>query len=108
MKIWTAQYTAGSVSAIALGEDGSIGTTAPVNTPFGTPETSKAHSVVVDPSGQFVVIPDLGLNQIHVAKIGADGLEFLDGMSHRLLNRCLKSSSSCWPDIESPPLKVPF
>lgn len=88
--IWTGQYTEGSVSQFLLAEDGSIDATPPTNIPFAVPAdapvtdpptVSMAHAFVVDPSGKFAVVPDLGLNVIHVGKIGAEGvtIDIADG-----------------------------
>ena len=102
--IYTAQYTLGSWSVFPLSEDGTIGQG--VDTPFkttGSNETivSRAHDTVVDPSGQFAgeftfgsseqllnkwkVIPDLGLNVIHVARLGNKGATVLQKDGELLL-----------------------
>jgi 6-phosphogluconolactonase len=67
----TANFASGSVSSIALGADGSLG--ARVSTlaetgsgPHRRQASAHAHSAVVDPSGRYVLVPDLGADRVFV------------------------------------------
>jgi 6-phosphogluconolactonase len=70
--LFVANYTGATVAAFAIKPDGSIGErtafiqytghgTDPVRQPQPHP-----HSIRVDPTNQFVLVPDLGLDEIHI------------------------------------------
>jgi len=72
--LFTAQYGTGSVCAYPLKEDGTIGTrTAHVRHTGSGPDRQRQqgphpHSVNVDPTNQFVMVPDLGTDQVVIYK----------------------------------------
>ena len=70
--LFVANYTGATVAAFAINPDGSIGDrtayitytghgTDPVRQPQPHP-----HSIRVDPSNRFVLVPDLGLDEVHI------------------------------------------
>ncbi|SAK96118.1 3-carboxymuconate cyclase-like protein [Caballeronia pedi] len=66
-----ANYNSGSVSSIAVHEDGSLGETASTIIESGSGPNRRqmsahAHSAVVDPSGRYVLVPDLGADRVFV------------------------------------------
>jgi 6-phosphogluconolactonase len=70
--LFVANYTGATVAAFAINPDGSIGERTafihytghgadPVRQPQAHP-----HSIRVDPTNQFVLVPDLGLDEVHI------------------------------------------
>ncbi len=76
--LFTAQYGTGSVCVFPLKEDGTIGTrTAHVRHTGNGPNRSRQegphpHFVGVDPTNQYVMVPDLGTDQIVIYKTDLD------------------------------------
>ncbi|WP_198026655.1 lactonase family protein [Bradyrhizobium sp. ARR65] len=76
--IVTANYGAGTVGVVPIEKDGSLGPRSDlVNLP-GEPgpdrkqqASSHPHDVVFDPSGQFIAVPDKGLDRIFVFRLDA-------------------------------------
>ena len=71
MTLLAANFGSGSVSSIALGEDGRPG--ALVSTvsetgsgPHRRQASAHAHSVAIDPSGRYALVPDLGADRVFV------------------------------------------
>ncbi|MGB6430945.1 MAG: lactonase family protein [Candidatus Acidiferrales bacterium] len=75
--LFVANYTGATVSAFAIAPDGSIGARTaniaytghgadPVRQPQPHP-----HSIRADPTNQFVLVPDLGLDQVHIYRFDA-------------------------------------
>jgi 6-phosphogluconolactonase len=75
--LFVANYTGASVAAFAIEPDGSIGErTAYVKyTGHGADAVRQSqphpHSIHVDPTNQFVLVPDLGLDQVHIYRFDA-------------------------------------
>jgi 6-phosphogluconolactonase len=75
--LFVANYTGASVAAFAIAADGSIGNlTANFQfTGHGTDPDRQSqphpHSIRVDPSNHFVLVPDLGLDQVHIYRYDA-------------------------------------
>ncbi|MFE2978159.1 lactonase family protein [Streptomyces sp. NPDC059258] len=71
----TANYTSGSVTALPVDADGSLGTAASVLRHEGSgPDTGRqeaphAHQVLADPSGAWVVSVDLGTDSVRVCAL---------------------------------------
>jgi 6-phosphogluconolactonase len=65
-----ANYDGGSVSVFPINPDGSLGAEKQM-LDFGG--KAEAHSVGFDPTGKFVFVPTLGLDQVQQLKLGADG-----------------------------------
>lgn len=67
-----ASYNSGSVSTIALEPDGRLGARASTIQETGSgpnvhrQESAHAHNAVVDPSGHYVLVPDLGADRVFV------------------------------------------
>lgn len=78
----TTSSTPGAVSVFALGDDGTIQGTAPVQVLNLTieetgpvadrQEASHVHEVIIDPTGTYVLTPDLGGDRIRVFTYDAD------------------------------------
>jgi 6-phosphogluconolactonase len=71
MTLLAANYNSGSVSSIAVNEDGSLGALASTVSETGSGPNKRqasahAHNAVVDPSGRYVLVPDLGADRIFV------------------------------------------
>jgi 6-phosphogluconolactonase len=71
MTLFAANYASGSVSSVALDANGSLG--ARVSTiaetgsgPNRRQASAHAHSAVVDPSGRYVLVPDLGADRVFI------------------------------------------
>jgi 6-phosphogluconolactonase len=77
MTLLAASYNSGSVSTIALEADGRLGALASTMQETGSgpvvhrQTSAHAHNAVVDPSGHYVLVPDLGAD--HVFVYGFDG-----------------------------------
>lgn len=77
MTLLAASYDSGSVSSIALKSDGRLGARASTMQETGSGPNQRrqasahAHNAVVDPSGHYVLVPDLGADRIFV--YGFDG-----------------------------------
>ena len=78
-----ASYNSGSVSTIALEPDGRLGARASTVQETGSgpnphrQASAHAHNAVVDPSGHYVLVPDLGADRVFVYGF--------DGATHALL-----------------------
>lgn len=76
-RLFTANYTSGSVSSLPLRADGTLGGNAAVHPHRGSgadPERQAgphAHAVVPDPSGRWLLAVDLGTDSVWVYDIGA-------------------------------------
>ncbi len=74
-----ANYTGGSVAALPIAADGSLGALTQLLPHTGSgPRTDRqqsphAHSIVPDPSGRFALSADLGTDQIYVYALGGSG-----------------------------------
>ncbi|MGC1186326.1 MAG: lactonase family protein [Candidatus Acidiferrales bacterium] len=75
--LFVANYTGATIAAFAINPDGSIGERTafvqytghgadPVRQPQPHP-----HSLRVDPTNQFVLVPDLGLDEVHIYRFNA-------------------------------------
>ncbi|HEX8601805.1 MAG TPA: lactonase family protein, partial [Pseudoduganella sp.] len=69
--LFAANFGSGSVASIAVNPDGSLG--APVSTvrstgsgPHRRQASAHAHAIAVDPSGRYVLVPDLGADRVFV------------------------------------------
>lgn len=78
--IVTANYTGGSVGVVPIEKDGALGPRTDLVALKGEPgpdrvrqESSHPHEAVFDPSGRFLVVPDLGLDRISVFRLDAAG-----------------------------------
>ena len=75
--LFVANYTGGTIAAFAIKPDGSIGDrTAFVQyTGHGADPDRQSqphpHSIRVDPTNQFVLVPDLGLDEVHIYRFDA-------------------------------------
>ena len=71
-------YTSGTVAVYPVGEDGRLGAASDViqnqghSVVAGRQELAHAHCIRFDPSGRFVLVADLGLDQILVFRFDAD------------------------------------
>ncbi|KAH7353201.1 Lactonase, 7-bladed beta-propeller-domain-containing protein [Plectosphaerella cucumerina] len=80
----SASYNASAVGVFALGENGALPGTGPLQQIFPTLEKtgpvtlrqdrSYLHHVILDPKGQYVLIPDLGGDRIRVYTYSNDGV----------------------------------
>jgi 6-phosphogluconolactonase len=71
MTLFSANYASGSVSSITVNQDGSLGSLVSTIKETGSgpnrrQASAHAHSVVVDPSGQYALVPDLGADRVFV------------------------------------------
>ena len=69
--LFVANYGTGQVSALPVMEDGSLGAPASVRRDYGfgpnpRQKSPHAHSVALDPSHHFVLVPDLGADRIFI------------------------------------------
>ncbi|WP_250469991.1 lactonase family protein [Caballeronia sp. GAFFF2] len=69
--LFAANYNSGSVSSIANQDDGNVGALASTINERGSGPNRRqmsahAHSAVVDPSGGYVLVPDLGADRVFV------------------------------------------
>jgi 6-phosphogluconolactonase len=83
MTLLAASYDSGTVSSIGLEADGSLGARASTMQETGSGPNQRrqasahAHNAVVDPSGRYVLVPDLGADRVFVYGF--------DGAKHALL-----------------------
>jgi 6-phosphogluconolactonase len=80
-----ANYASGSVSSVAINPDGSLGARVSTVTETGSgpnrrQASAHAHSAVVDPSGRYALVPDLGADRVFVYRF--------DRASHALSADC--------------------
>jgi 6-phosphogluconolactonase len=74
-----ANYTGGSVALLPIKRDGSLAAAASVEQHKGTgpnaerQEAPHAHSIITDPSNQFVLSADLGADRVFVYRLDLDG-----------------------------------
>ena len=79
--LFTAQYGNGSVAAFPIGADGTIQPRSALVRHEGSgpnrqrQEKAHPHQVVVDPTNQFLCVPDLGIDQVVIYKIDLDRAE---------------------------------
>lgn len=71
MTLLAANFGGGSVSSIAVNRDGSLGSLvstikATGSGPHRRQASSHAHSIAVDPSGRYALVPDLGADRVFV------------------------------------------
>ena len=77
--LMTANYGGGTVGVLELKADGSLGKTLGVGRHEGSSvnkdrqEGPHPHSTVIDPAGKFLFVADLGLDQIIMYELRADG-----------------------------------
>lgn len=69
--VFVANFGGGQVSAIPVKSDGALSRVSSVQTDYGTGPTKRqagphAHGVTLDPSGRFVLAPDLGADRVFV------------------------------------------
>ena len=69
--MFAANFGAGSASSIAVNPDGSLGTLtstmrATGSGPHRRQASAHAHSIVIDPSGRYALVPDLGADRVFV------------------------------------------
>lgn len=69
--ILTANYAGGTVAAIAVERDGSLGAVTSVcklagSGPHRRQASSHPHQIVLDPTGRFALVPDLGADRVFV------------------------------------------
>ncbi|MFI8849017.1 lactonase family protein [Streptomyces sp. NPDC053499] len=76
-RLYTANYTSGSVTALPLRADGSLGTRAQTHQHHGRGPVAErqdgphAHAVVPDPSGQWLLCTDLGTDSVWIYDLRA-------------------------------------
>jgi 6-phosphogluconolactonase len=66
-----ANYASGSVSSVAINPDGSLGARVSTVTETGSgpnrrQASAHAHSALVDPSGRYALVPDLGADRVFI------------------------------------------
>ena len=71
LTLFSANYASGSVSSIAVNQDGSLGSLVSTIKETGSgpnrrQASAHAHSAVVDPSGRYALVPDLGADRVFV------------------------------------------
>jgi 6-phosphogluconolactonase len=71
MTLLAANYGSGSVSSVSVNRDGSLGSLVSTIKETGSgpnrrQASAHAHSAVVDPSGRYVLVPDLGADRVFV------------------------------------------
>ncbi len=74
--LFVANFGGGQVSSIPVQADGGLGAVSSVQTDYGSGPSRRqtgphAHAVVVDPSGHFVLAPDLGADRVFVYRYDA-------------------------------------
>ena len=79
----TANYTDGSVVVHHLREDGRVGASTDLVRHVGTTRAAKAHQVLTDPSGNWVVAVDLGADAVYTYALDTRGGELTQ---HRRLD----------------------
>lgn len=82
--VFVANYGGGQVSAIPVKPDGALTAVSSVQTDYGTGPTKRqtaphAHGVTVDPSGRFVLAPDLGADRVFIYKFDANTRQLTPG-----------------------------
>ncbi len=75
--LFTANYATGQVSAVPIRSDGSLGALASIQADSGTGPSPRqtaphAHAAVPDPSGHFVLVPDLGADRVFIYAFDAE------------------------------------
>ena len=78
--VFVANFGTGTVAALPILADGSLATATSVQADYGTGphprQTSPhAHGVTVDPSGHFLLVPDLGADRTFVYRFGPAGAD---------------------------------
>jgi 6-phosphogluconolactonase len=76
--LFVANFGTGQAAALPIGEAGALSVPASVGNDYGTGPTRRqqgahAHGVTIDPSRQFLLVPDLGADRVFVYRLGADG-----------------------------------
>jgi 6-phosphogluconolactonase len=77
--VLVANYSSGSVAVFPIDETGRLSPVSYVDQHSGSSVNQKrqqgphAHAIVVDPSGKFALSPDLGMDQIFVYRLAANG-----------------------------------
>jgi 6-phosphogluconolactonase len=80
----TANYNTGTVGVLPIGGDGRLGPPRQIVSLPGEPrahhraeqqESSHPHDVAFDPSGRFVLIPDKGLDRVHIFRFAGGKLK---------------------------------
>jgi 6-phosphogluconolactonase len=71
MTLLAANYASGSVSSVTINADGSLGARVSTVTETGSGPNKRqlsahAHSAVVDPSGRYALVPDLGADRVFI------------------------------------------
>ncbi|RKP57894.1 lactonase family protein [Pararobbsia silviterrae] len=71
MTLLAANYASGSVSSVAVNADGSVGPRVSTIAETGSGPNKRqasahAHSVVVDPSGRYALVPDFGADRVFI------------------------------------------
>jgi 6-phosphogluconolactonase len=71
MTLVGANYNSGSVSSVAINPDGSVGALASTITETGSgpnrrQASAHAHSITIDPSGRYALVPDLGADRVFI------------------------------------------
>lgn len=74
--VFVANYGSGTVGSFAIGSDGALGSAISVVQDHGTGPTPRqkgphAHGVTVDPSGRYLLVPDLGADKVFIYRIDA-------------------------------------
>ena len=75
--VLVANYSSGSVAVLPLGEDGRLKPASYVDQHEGSSinprrqQGAHAHAIPIDPSGQFALCPDLGMDQVFVYQLDA-------------------------------------
>jgi 6-phosphogluconolactonase len=78
MTLLAANYGSGSVSSVAVNHNGSVGALVSTITETGSgpnhrQASAHAHNAVVDPSGRYVLVPDLGADRVFVYRFDRAG-----------------------------------
>lgn len=68
----TANYTDGSLVVHRLQDDGRVGESTDLVQHTGTTRDPKAHQVITDPSGEWIVAVDLGADTVHTYSLDSD------------------------------------
>jgi 6-phosphogluconolactonase len=76
--LFVANFGTGQAAALPIGGAGELGPPESIGKDYGTGPTRRqqgphAHGVTIDPSRQFVLVPDLGADRVFVYRLGADG-----------------------------------
>lgn len=70
-RLFVANFGRGEVATLPVAEDGSLGTALSVQTTYGSGPHRRqsgphAHGVTLDPSGRFLLVPDMGADRVFV------------------------------------------